>query len=219
MDQVGDEDALGLDLQGEAHLWEEAEVVGESSGPASAVLSSQDCSRLLEVLEQVEGDSKWEACRSVLARVWKEGTRSAVVFTEFADTARYLADLSRECGWPTRIVTGGDSVEERTEAVRVLRQEPGVLIATSAGAEGLSLGFVKDAVHYDVPWQPGVLFQRFGRLERLNAVPGPSRHYFLIDGIVTPAWFARRQAEHVDLSGAGTDIFSELMQHWQARAS
>jgi hypothetical protein len=174
---------------------------------------------LLETLEQVDTDSKWETCRTVLARVCKEGTKSAVVFTEFADTAKYLADLSRECGWPTQVATGGDSLDERTEAVRVFHQDSGVLIVTSGGAGGLNLGFVKDAVHYDVPWQPAILLQRFGRLEWLSALPGPARHYFMIDGLVTPSWLVRRQFKHEHGPGAGADLFSELMRQWQSRGS
>ena len=47
---------------------------------------------------------------------------------------------------------------------------PDVLVCTSVGAEGIDLHrHCRHVVHYDLPWNPAVLEQRTGRIDRIGS--------------------------------------------------
>jgi len=123
---------------------------------------------------------EWSSCRVIL-------------FTEWADTKTYLLDLLREAIAHTdqaedRIVSfsGGLGDEARQEIQRRFNADPEVeplriLVATDAAREGINLqAHCADLFHIDLPWNPGRLEQRNGRIDRtLQPQPEVRCHYFL----------------------------------------
>ena len=116
--------------------------------------------------------------------------RKALVFTTFADTARYLygnlADWARdENGVHIALVTGGDGNRSSTGdsqfldilarfAPRAQRvdcdgDEIDIMIATDCLSEGQNLQDCDLVVNYDIHWNPVRLMQRFGRIDRLGS--------------------------------------------------
>lgn len=108
---------------------------------------------------------------------WKP--RRVLIFTEYADTKRYLqqllADRIRTSDRASeRIATfHGGIGEERREAIKAaFNADPHkhplrILIATDAAREGVNLqNNCADLFHFDVPWNPGRIEQRNGRIDR-----------------------------------------------------
>lgn len=102
-----------------------------------------------------------------------------VVFTEYADTARYIIKMLRAALAGTdreddRIAYfhGSMSDEGRQELQRRFNARPDqdpvrILVATDAAREGVNLqAHCADLLHYDIPWNPGRLEQRNGRIDR-----------------------------------------------------
>lgn len=111
------------------------------------------------------------------APLWNE--RRVIVFTEYEDTRRYLERCLREAiaqtdRAPERIAafTGLTSRQKREDIKHAFNTEPGdhplrILIATDAAREGLNLQrHCRDLFHFDLPWNPGRLDQRNGRIDR-----------------------------------------------------
>jgi len=109
----------------------------------------------------------------------KWSARRLLVFTEYADTKRYLQQLLGQAVSGThlgeaRIATlhGGMSDEGREQVQLAFNGDPEVypvriLIATDAAREGVNLqGQCADLIHYDIPWNPARLEQRNGRIDR-----------------------------------------------------
>ncbi len=147
----------------------------------------------------VERDAKLAELKKVLANkvnhpnTDKDGRRNrkALVFTTFADTARYLYDdivdshIGRELGVHIALVTGGDGNRSTTGASKFIdileqfapraqqRKETGaeidILIATDCLSEGQNLQDCDWVVNYDIHWNPVRLMQRFGRIDRLGS--------------------------------------------------
>ena len=113
-----------------------------------------------------------------------------LVFTTFADTARYLYDnvekwAREELGVHAALATGGSgnkatlggtSMEEvlgrfspRAQQWPEDTDEVDILIATDCLSEGQNLQDCDRVVHYDVHWNPVRLMQRFGRIDRLGS--------------------------------------------------
>ncbi|WP_202460256.1 DEAD/DEAH box helicase [Streptomyces sp. SID1328] len=124
-----------------------------------------------------------------------EGNRKIIVFTAFADTAKYLyeqlADWVREdLGIEAGLVTGSGSnrttlPELRRDLSTILsafsprsKQRPeelaaegelDLLIATDCISEGQNLQDCDWLVNYDIHWNPVRIIQRFGRIDRLGS--------------------------------------------------
>lgn len=105
--------------------------------------------------------------------------RRVLIFTEYADTKRYLQQqlssaLRDSDKASQRIATfhGGVGEERREQIKAAFNAHPStnalrILIATDAAREGVNLqNNCADLFHFDVPWNPGRLEQRNGRIDR-----------------------------------------------------
>ena len=156
--------------------------------------------RLRALASQV--DAKRDAKLSELKRTVAEKVRAApadkdgranrkvLVFTTFADTARYLYDnmaewAQAELGVHIALVTGGSGNKATLDAstfgdilghfAPAAQQWPDttepidILIATDCLSEGQNLQDCDLTVNYDIHWNPVRLMQRFGRIDRLGS--------------------------------------------------
>jgi superfamily II DNA/RNA helicase len=128
--------------------------------------------------------------------------RRVILFTEYADTKRYLEQQLRAALVGTdrgseRIATfhGGMPDDLREEVKRAFNADPAkhplrILIATDAAREGVNLqNHCADLFHIDLPWNPSRLEQRNGRIDRkLQRQTEVRCHYFL---------YAEREADRV----------------------
>jgi len=132
------------------------------------------------LLAQIEGiladpgytPSKWkrltDECLAAHG-IRPSGTEQAVVFTEYADTAEWIAArLTRE-GYTARTYSGRQTHPER-DAVRAafMRGDFQVIVTTDAGNEGIDLQAAHVLVNYDIPWSLVRLEQRMGRIHRVG---------------------------------------------------
>ncbi|MGL6056867.1 MAG: DEAD/DEAH box helicase [Culicoidibacterales bacterium] len=91
-----------------------------------------------------------------------------LIFTESADTLRYLqTQLEIHLG-KVAVIHGQMSLKQRQAAVEQFRNELNVMIATDAGGESINLQFCNQMVNYDIPWNPNRLEQRMGRIHRIG---------------------------------------------------
>ncbi|WP_296616729.1 DISARM system SNF2-like helicase DrmD [Sphingomonas sp.] len=151
------------------------------------------------------------------------GSRRLLLFTEYEDTRRYverqlsslLADvLDDDQDGDARIdsFTGATSAERR-EAIKRAFNDPKsplrILVCTDAAREGINLqAQCHDLVHIDLPWNPGRLEQRNGRIDRKLQ---PSRtvtcRYFLYEqrpeDVVLDALVRKTELIHRQLGSAG----------------
>ena len=124
---------------------------------------------------------------------WNE--RRVLIFTEnVVGTKRYLREMLE------RAIAGTDRAEERIETIdgqtvgakrkesqRRFNTDPArdplrILIATDAAREGLNFqAHCTDLFHFDLPWNPGRIEQRNGRIDRkLQPAPRVRCHYFVL---------------------------------------
>jgi len=122
-------------------------------------------------------DAKLDALHRLLTKTHPR--QKVLVFTQFADTARYVADQLQQQG-----VTGLAAVtSQATDPTALARRfsprsnkyrlKPGetalrVLIATDVLAEGQNLQDCAIVVNYDLPWAIIRLIQRAGRIDRIG---------------------------------------------------
>ena len=121
--------------------------------------------------------------------------RRVLIFTENREgTKRYLKSTlehaitgSDRADERIAIIDGLTSPERRRDVQRRFNADPAVeplriLIATDAAREGLNLqARCSDMFHFDLPWNPGRIEQRNGRIDRkLQPAPEVNCHYFVL---------------------------------------
>ncbi len=94
-----------------------------------------------------------------------------VVFTTRTETQQMLGDAFAGVGIAHGFIKGGASTANRTtiESFRKKRPDIHVVISTDAGAEGVNLQAANVLVNYDLPWNPMVVEQRIGRVQRIGS--------------------------------------------------
>ena len=126
-----------------------------------------------------ESDTKLDALAGLACD--EHSSEKVVVFTEYADTAAYVADALAERGIDSvQAVTGSDA--NPTLAARRFSplsnaslggipkgEEPiRVLISTDVLSEGQNLQDARVVVNYDLPWAVVRMVQRAGRVDRIG---------------------------------------------------
>ena len=143
-------------------------------------MKPETAEQIIALLEAGSKDSKWECCEELLKQRGIGETCSGIIFTDFAHTAQYLEYLTANRGLKTFSITASTSFEQRQLALNDARSVPSIFIVTAGAAEGLSLAYTNQVVHYDVPWDPMALLQRYGRVERLGSQFQEIYHYYLV---------------------------------------
>lgn len=185
----------------------ESEVEEEAAGDVEAASAStvdpvaretallDQMTRIAEAARhQADERMKW-LNRWIRAELFTDGRwndRRVVLFTEYADTKRYLVeqiesalgDLARG-----RVLTyhGGMDEAAREDVKRAFNADPSehpvrILVATDAAREGVNLqNHCADLFHFDVPWNPSRMEQRNGRIDRkLQRAAVVRCHYFVL---------------------------------------
>lgn len=125
-----------------------------------------------------ETDAKLDALFALLAKQHRED--KVVIFTQFADTVRYLEAQLRARGLRRLAgVTGGDenptgyawrfspASNQKRDQIPA-DQELQILIATDVLSEGQNLQDAAIVVNFDLPWAIIRLIQRAGRVDRIG---------------------------------------------------
>ncbi|MBF0233826.1 MAG: DEAD/DEAH box helicase family protein [Desulfamplus sp.] len=153
------------------------------------------------VLEE-KRDNKLHTLKTLLKEKIKntpynKGNRKVLIFTAFADTARYLydsllkalPDFKADIDLTAAMINGTDkpsasSIEiEKTfddilsafsPCSRIKAQLPpekqvDILIGTDCISEGQNLQDCDCVINYDIQWNPVTLIQRFGRIDRIGS--------------------------------------------------
>jgi len=142
-----------------------------------------DATRLMDVLSRTgewepDSDSKLAALTKLLTK--KHAKEKIIVFTQFADTVRYLEAQLRARGVQRLAGVTGQSDDPTKYAWRFSPEsnqkrqqvrpedELRVLIATDVLSEGQNLQDASIIVNFDLPWAIIRLIQRAGRVDRIG---------------------------------------------------
>ena len=142
---------------------------------------AHDTQRLTELLNSqgpwdADRDHKWQALHKLLTQT--HGKDKVLIFTQFADTARYLAREARKAGIGHVALATGASADPYDIACRFSPKsnnksvskadEVRVLICTDVLSEGQNLQDSNVVVNFDLPWAIIRLIQRAGRVDRIG---------------------------------------------------
>ena len=156
--------------------WRDSPAPKKNETQGTQAVWGEISTRLEAALSGVPVDSKFEKFREALDGIWKDDRcagrrlRKVVVFAFFKPTLRYLSNRLTEQNVIHRLITGDVSISERENRIDEFLSDPGILVLLSSevGSEGLDLQEASVVVNYDLPWNPMVVEQRIGRVDRIG---------------------------------------------------
>lgn len=115
-------------------------------------------------------DAKIDRVLEVINAVFKSGTKKLVIFALFRKTLKYLAIRLKKAGFNSVIIHGQVSSEDRNKTLHQFKTNGNtqILLSSEVGSEGLDMQFCNSMVNYDLPWNPMVVEQRIGRIDRFG---------------------------------------------------
>jgi hypothetical protein len=139
--------------------------------------------RILQLVEPITPDRDAKL-QTLIAQFGGQGwrDRKRLIFTQYADTARYLFENLNPKGKRAdlEVIHSGDKSKARVVGRFAPRANPEyrfvageseltTLVATDVLSEGLNLQDGDTIINYDLHWNPVRLIQRFGRIDRIGS--------------------------------------------------
>lgn len=130
-------------------------------------------------------DAKFERLLDVIQNVCVDGGKKLIVFAIFRKTLEYLRIRLLQNGIHSEIIHG--EVDDRDQVLIRFKENSNVqiLLSSEVGAEGLDLQFCDSLVNYDLPWNPMIVEQRIGRIDRFGQkAPVVNIYNFVVKGSI-----------------------------------
>lgn len=102
--------------------------------------------------------------------------KKCVIFTEFLITAETLSKKLEKLGYKVLKIDGSDSKTKTRELMDNfslsgrMRDDYDILVSTNVLSEGINMNRASIAVNYDITWNPMIITQRVGRLNRIDSI-------------------------------------------------
>lgn len=111
-------------------------------------------------------DSKYNALLEVLKQ---QENNQLIVFAFFKMPLLYLKNRLTNDGFKVQLIYGGTDIYERNSIIEDFKNDKfQILLSSEVGSTGLDMQFCDRIVNYDLPWNPMVVEQRIGRIDRIG---------------------------------------------------
>lgn len=130
-----------------------------------------------EMYQELNGvDTKYQTLQEALYGIWEEDkkakktNRKVVIFSYFPRTLNYLAKRLTRNGISNVKIHGKVKVRDREALIDDFLDSDDiqVLLTSDVGGEGIDLQKASVLINYDLPWNPMVVEQRIGRIDRIG---------------------------------------------------
>lgn len=94
-----------------------------------------------------------------------------VIFTRWLETQTTIQSFLEDRGIPYGTINGQSGARNQETISKFTKEKPeiNVIVSTEAGSEGVNLQVANVLVNYDLPWNPMIVEQRIGRVQRLGS--------------------------------------------------
>ncbi len=166
------EEAFREGTDGHDDLEDIADSFSESTTGANPFFSGEQkqIAGLLTAAKEIKRDDRKleQFLTEIVAPLHAEGQK-LLIFTEYRATQEYLVGALKVHYPNTSFsqINGSMSLNEKRENIEQFNERAQFMVSTEAGGEGINLHHqCHIMLNYDLPWNPGRLVQRAGRLYR-----------------------------------------------------
>lgn len=123
------------------------------------------------IVARMPTSAKLEGLRALIERLKGENQERwrLVVFTGRLETQTTIQAFFEKHGFKVGIINGSSGPRNQDTIARFRRNPPAhhIIVSTEAGSEGVNLQVANVLVNFDLPWNPMIVEQRIGRVQRL----------------------------------------------------
>jgi len=153
---------------------EESDTEEEDWNPTAAADPESRRQHLRQIIQswyrKGQPDSKFKVLQQCLEELQDtQPGEPIVIFSYFKKTLEYLSRRLGGLGYSNTVISGSFTPVEREKRIAQFREgKYQILLSTEVGSEGLDFQFCHILFNYDLPWNPMVVEQRIGRLDRFG---------------------------------------------------
>ncbi|MBF0148280.1 MAG: DEAD/DEAH box helicase family protein [Magnetococcales bacterium] len=134
-------------------------------------VSQELAATVKDIVSKMPHSAKLHGLGRLIEQLKKEKPDSwrLVVFTGRRETQTTIQVFLDAHGLKVGIINGDSGARNQETVARFRQNPPGyrVIVSTEAGSEGVNLQVANVLVNYDLPWNPMIVEQRIGRIQRL----------------------------------------------------
>lgn len=125
------------------------------------------------IAKDIKTTTKLDGLSALIKSLRKEqpDTWRAVVFTRWRETQTTIQNFLENQGISCGLINGDSNTRNQETIAKFKKDIPDihVIVSTEAGSEGVNLQAANVLVNYDLPWNPMIVEQRIGRIQRLSS--------------------------------------------------
>jgi hypothetical protein len=141
----------------------------------------EKCNSDISVIKEIIGnlpehDVKLQNVLSRVQRIKLSGNNGVILFSQYFATAEYVYRQAKEMLKENVMLTTGakcidrsGNAKDKTSVIKDFMKNGGYLFSTDVLSESQNLQNAQYIVNYDFPWNPVVLIQRAGRIDRIGS--------------------------------------------------
>jgi superfamily II DNA or RNA helicase len=126
-----------------------------------------------EIVTPMKTSAKLEGLGQLVDQLRKQNPSGwrMVVFTQLRETQTTIEAHLSSLGLKVGIINGSSGQRNQDTIARFHADPPDtrVIVSTEAGSEGVNLQIANVLINYDLPWNPMIVEQRIGRVQRLGS--------------------------------------------------
>ena len=126
---------------------------------------------VVSIVTGMKTSTKLNGLRALIDQLTRQNPERwrMVVFTGRLETQTTIQAFLEERGLKVGIINGTSGQRNQDTIVRFWKNPPAchVIVSTEAGSEGINLQVANVLVNFDLPWNPMIVEQRIGRIQRL----------------------------------------------------
>ena len=138
---------------------------------AKGTISTELSTTVSDIVKTMPPSAKLTSLAQLIKQLKSENPEKwrLVIFTGRKETQTTIELFLENSGFKVGIVNGS-SGSRNADTLKAFRENPPklrIIVSTEAGAEGINLQVANMLVNYDLPWNPMIVEQRIGRIQRL----------------------------------------------------
>ena len=138
---------------------------------------SEDISLIDSILSELPNeDDKLKQTLDRVKSINLDRNNGIILFTQYSATAEYLYENLKNAVKENVMMTTGSSckgrtgqAKDKTAVIKDFMRNGGYIVSTDVLSESQNLQNAQYVVNYDFPWNPVVLIQRAGRIDRIGS--------------------------------------------------
>ncbi len=169
-----------------------------------------------KIIQSMKSFAKLDGLAELVNHVRRERPSDwrLVIFTTSRETQTSIESLLKAQGVNVETINGqsGHRNQETLRKFRTTPPEINAIVSTEAGAEGVNLQAANVLVNFDLPWNPMIVEQRVGRIQRLGSVHRSVSIYNLVLAGTFDEFIVGRLMEKLQLASHAIGDIEALLE-------